>query len=405
MPRLNFPFVCGLDWLQIYVFLHNEIADLENSSIKVKVEDFPTPQFLRRARIFLAYDKLFLPFCQLLFVPRTSVLPRNAAQVKIENRALYESALMPRISFVFSALDIEYRSLSRVDVYFDCNKFYGGKSPRAIVNDYTRQKILKIGINKGYLNFANYGYLVANGSTKMPAGFKVGTPQWTGITWGSKDYVQTQIYDKTRELREVKYKPWIVESWQNAGLDINNVWRTEMRIMHHGKGIKLLDSGDLFALGAFEVANDERIRELFRTFAERHLRFVYKDYHAKRQQMRPVRLFEHLMQQEPTIKPKVIVSKSHSNRTTNLVANFLITLKEYTDNNAIVPTSRAIGVQIDNVINQIKATFPNYFFKEKNVSEVEVFRRLNDSLLRRKNIAGMPIDLFVQGFLEDMQKG
>lgn len=399
MARLVYPFVCGLDWLQIYCYLHSELKDYADTDLKVSVKDFPTPQFLMKADVSLRVDGALLPFCQILFKPRTSVLPGRAAQVKIENRALYESNLMPRISYVFSRLDIEYRSLSRVDVYLDCNRYYGGKRPSLLVSEYVKQKILKIGINRGYLNFANYGYMISNGSRKVPAGFHVGSPQWTGITWGSKDYIQTQIYDKTRELREQKYKPYIVDAWQRAGLDISNVWRTEMRIMSRGKGIQLLESGDLFALGAFEIANEARVRDLFLSFAERQLRFVYRDYHAKRQQMRPVKLFNHVADYEVSIKPKICVSKVHSTRTKSMVVNFLDALREYVENNALATTTQGMSEQITNVINQINATFPNYLFNEVSCERAELFRRLNDALLRRVHTAMTPLDLFVSEFL------
>lgn len=399
MARVNFPFVCGLDWVQIYCFLHRGLVDIADADMKVSVKEFPTPQFLMKADVSLRVDSALLPFCQILFKPRTSVLPPQAAQVKIENRALYEAALMPRISFVFSRLDIEYRSLSRVDVYLDCNRYYGGKRPSLLVSEYVKQKILKIGINRGYLNFANYGYMISNGSRKVPAGFHVGSPQWTGITWGSKDYIQTQIYDKTRELKEQKYKPYIVESWQRAGLDVNDVWRTEMRIMSRGKGIQLLESGDLFALGAYEIANEARVRDLFLSFAERQLRFVYRDYHAKRQQMRAVNLFDHVSKAEVSIKPKICVSQVHSTRTKSMVVNFLDALREYIDNNALATTTRGMSEQISNVITQINATFPNYLFKEVGCERAELFRRLNDMLLRRCHSLSLPLDLFVSNFL------
>lgn len=399
MARVNFPFVCGLDWVQMYCFLHRPLVDVCDADMKVSVKEFPTPQFLMKADVSLRVDSYLLPFCQILFKPRTSVLPPQAAQVKIENRALYEAALMPRISYVFSRLDIEYRSLSRVDVYLDCNRYYGGKRPSLLVSEYVKQKILKIGINRGYLNFANYGYMISNGSHKVPAGFHVGSPQWTGITWGSKDYIQTQIYDKTRELREQKFKPYIVESWQRAGLDVDSVWRTEMRIMSRGKGIQLMETGDLFALGAFEIANEARVRDLFLSFAERQLRFVYRDYHAKRQQMRPVKLFDHVSKAEVSIKPKISVSKVYSTRTKSMVVNFLDALKEYIDNNALATTTRGMSEQIANVITQINATFPNYLFKEVGCERAELFRRLNDMLLRRCHSLSQPLDLFVSNFL------
>lgn len=405
MARLNYPFVCGLDWLQIFVYLHKPLTNYETEAIKIEVSDFPTKQFLSRARISLRICEKVLPFCELLFRPRTSIMPDVAAMLKIENARLYECNLMPRLSFVMSTLDIEYRSLSRVDVYYDCNKFHGGKSPRQFVQDYVSRKVLKIGINKGFLNFANLGYTVANGTRKMPAGFKVGTPVWTGVTWGSRDYVQTQIYDKSRELREVKYKPHIVDTWQAAGLDPSCVWRCEMRIAGKGQGITLVETGDLFALGAYEVANSERVHELFQTYADRHLRFVFKDYHAKRQQMRPVRLFCELTENEVSIKPKIRQTQTHSLRTVSLVKSFICRLGEYAEARTIEKVTPGLDRVISTLINQIDVTFPSYLFQGRKSADIDIFRRLNDALLRNVHWAGLGLDVFTSDWLQKYGQG
>lgn len=401
MARLSYPFVCGLDWLQLFVHLHKTPTNYESKEIKVEVTDFPTKQFLSRARIFLRVQGAMVHFCELLFTPRTSVLPRVAGMLKVENARLYESDLMPRLSFVMSNLDIEYRSLSRVDVFYDCNKFYGGKSPRQFVQDYVGRKVLKIGINKGFINFANLGYTVANGTRKMPAGFKIGTPVWTGVTWGSRDYVQTQIYDKSRELREVKYKPHIVDAWQAAGLDPSCVWRCEMRIAGKGQSITLVESGDLFSLGAYEVANSARVRELFQTYADRHLRFVYKDYHAKRQQMRRVVLFGKLSENEVTIKPKIRQTQTHSLRTVNLVKKFLCRLEEYAEAKTIEKVTPRFTDLVSTMVHQIDVTFPSYLFQEKKQGDIDIFRRLNDALLRNVHWVGRGLDVFTSAWLHN----
>ena len=123
MARLNYPFVCGLDWLQIYVFLHAELKSFENEELRTNTEEFSTPQFKMRTKVYLRRQSRWLPFCEILHNPRTSVMPISAAMLKIDNRALYECDLMGRLSYTMTNLNIEYRSLSRVDVFYDCNKF------------------------------------------------------------------------------------------------------------------------------------------------------------------------------------------------------------------------------------------------------------------------------------------
>lgn len=403
MAKLNYPFACGIDWLQVFVFLHSPLENKEIGDVRVTVSDYPTAQFLEKAEISLRFESKWLPFAIILFKPRTSVLPSYAAQMKLENRALYEENLMPRLSYVFSVLNIEYRSISRVDIFYDCNKFWGGRSPRQFLTDYTRQKVLKIGINRGFLNFDNFGYQVANGSKKMPAGFRVGSPLWTGCTWGSKDYIQAQIYNKSEELRKVKYKPHIVAMWEDCGLDPECVWRSEIRIKKQGKHLQLIESGDLFSLGAFEIANQERIWELFKEYSDKYFRFVFRDYHAKRQQMRPCRLFGQLVDNQTSIKRKIHFHQTHSNRVTSMVVNYLGRLKELLGQGIVLEVNKHIAADVDAVMRQIQNTFPNYFFNENNKSDFDVFRRLNDMLLRRE-WQGEKLDLFQSSWLMSKSK-
>ena len=43
--------------------------------------------------------------------------------------------------------------------------------------------------------------------------------------------VDTYLYNKTKEMQDKKYKPWIVEAWKRAGIDTSkDVWRLEFSL-------------------------------------------------------------------------------------------------------------------------------------------------------------------------------
>lgn len=323
MPKVDYPFVCGVDWLQLYGKFKNDLPERGRSgNVSWIARDFPTPQFKGKLEVYFRDEKCTSLFCEVLFNPRLSSLPVSAAMLKVENKWLYTSSWFSALSEVMAAIGLEYVSISRIDVYYDCIKFQNGLLPRKLVADYILRKVLKIGINRGYIAFNDWGYNIPCGTKKDTISVQKTLPNINGITWGNKGYIQTQIYNKSLELREKKYKEWIVRSWADAGLIGNDVWRCEIRIQKQGKSLQLLESGDMFALGMNEVADEFRVFELFLAYAEKQLRFVKADYHAKRQQMKKIDLFAANMD-KVTIKPRHVYDFGNTNKTLRVVVNYL----------------------------------------------------------------------------------
>jgi len=355
MPKLNYPFLCGVDWFQVYGFLHSELLP-SSQSFSLRVEDFPTSQFLLRARVFFGSSE----FCELLLCPRTSLLPANAFQLKINNKWLYTSEWFNLFRRVCSEFNLEVKSVSRIDVFFDCIKYWGGRRPSRLISEYVGQKVLKIGVNRGYLAFKNFGYAIPVGSSSSSV--PIGSPKWNGITWGQKGYVQTQIYNKSLELREVKFKPWIVDSWEAAGLRGEDVWRSEIRIQKNGKNLQLLDSGDLFALGTDEVSNEARIWDLFQVYADRYLRFVVRDYHRKRQQMKPIKLFPNSSEWLPPFRLKHPSREVCTNRTLSIVQNYLRNASAAVASSSPTPLQSEYARMCENAADALQSLFKGYEF-------------------------------------------
>lgn len=376
MPKVNFPAVFGVDWLQLFGHLHKDPATLVPSrSVKVLVADYPTPQFLSKVSIDLVKDNKLVHFAEVLFKPRHSFLPSEACQLRVLNQALYTSSWFEDLRMVSRFLGFEFFSISRIDVYCDCCRYWGGRRPAKLVLDYVQQRLLKIGINRGSASFQSYGYSVAKcnaPSMNLP----IKAPDINAVTWGSKGYIQTQIYNKSLELRQVKFKPWIYDSWQRAGLVGDDVWRSEIRIQKQGKSIQLLDSGDMFALGVSDVADQQRIKDLFLAYADKHLRFVVRDYHAKKQQMKPIKLFSEAPEDERSIKPKINRSEITTNRTTKSVQAYLSTIEEWIDNGNITLSSSTYKEALFRVQALISQLAPDGYFDRPHSKISRIFQRL-----------------------------
>lgn len=324
MPKLNYTFIVNVDWLQVYCRQRDVFVSVDSGPIRTQIkEEYLTALYSCKMDIAFMENGKKIPYAELLFKPRVSTIPQNSCHLRILNEQLYTNTWFQKYCMLLASLPIEFRSITRLDICCDFNKFYGGLSPKLMIKKYLDGDFLKIGINRGYMSFADMGYTIPNGATKLPNGFTKKTPNINAITWGSKGYVQTQLYNKSRELRDVKFKPWIYEAWQRAGIDKEDVWRLEFRIQGAGKECQLLDTGDLFQLGVSDIMDVSRYYEVFYQYYLRYFRFVKADYHRKKQQMTPIKFFHELADLQPSIKLKIHPTKCHSNRTSTSVCNFL----------------------------------------------------------------------------------
>lgn len=411
--KVNYPFSAAVDWLQIYCKLQcTEEQMVLTEGVKVVVSNFPTPQFLKKAVFSFEKEP---PFAEMLFQPRTSVLPACAAQLRVMNQHLYTENWLDRLRFILKSAHIKYVSLSRIDLAVDFNRLYKGLSPKTLLTSFIKGKFLKIGISKGFLHFDDWGYKVANNASSLKGVSFSKTPNITGCTWGSKGYVQTQIYNKSKELREVKYKPWIVSTWEKNGLDINeDVWRAEIRIQKQGRELEMaecLDTDVNYNLSLFEISNPNRIYETFYAYAKKYLRFVHRDYHVKKTQMKDIQLFTPPYVRDLYIAPKISKTEVESNKTSVIVRNFLNSLREQVMRGVIITPDQEASVRnLYLVEGQISALFGNKLINRKSTiskevvravaSKMEYFRQedlfqiyqasLQDSLQMAKNLSPRP---------------
>lgn len=164
---------------------------------------------------------------QMQYNPRSSALKPNLVIIKLANRCLYEYDYIALIHTINEGLNLEYNSLSRLDI---CADFYTFEycTPQELIRQFLQRKLRRYGKSKYVLHgnqdrAQEYEYL------------RFGSPTSDVVCY---------LYNKSLEMREVKHKPYIVRQWSQLTYNYGDiapapdVWRLEFRL--NGDNIKTL---------------------------------------------------------------------------------------------------------------------------------------------------------------------
>lgn len=181
--------------------------------------------FQHRAMVF---DSRGAKFLTLLWCPYSKVLPQNLMTCQVANEFLYIPGGFG-FKWAWETLqticDCTFNAIGRFDV---CIDWEGNE---------TRMEFLKH-LNSGHY----YAQRKSEGSTWWHETNDKGhsRKQLHCLTWGSpKSEIKVKVYHKSREQGllngDQPEKPWIVEEWKQAGLNVRNVWRLEFSLAGAGQ--------------------------------------------------------------------------------------------------------------------------------------------------------------------------
>ena len=216
-------------------------------SITLELLQYGTRQFSMLANVYISREKIGV----LQAYPRTSTLPRNAMIFKVENQWLYRPDWRAQIGLVFRTLHIVPKSISRIDLAADFNRFACGLHPIEFIRGFMTGEIKHKGRGAGHCDFVQrYAYL--KGENRL-----VDTLHFNALTIGKKTSdAHCYLYNKTLELEQIKMKPWIVECWSQAGFNIDDVWRLEVTCQDKALKFKDKSSGALVELTFDDIAGE-----------------------------------------------------------------------------------------------------------------------------------------------------
>lgn len=272
----NYAISC--DWLQVYCENCNplgiELNSISSEKYTFEKADCSSRQFRDIYNVYLSNGD---HYAVIQCTPFSSIIDKKGAIIKLCNRELYKCDFAPVFMSFLNTYNFRYKSISRIDVSYDCNAFCQGMKPRRLINGLMNGKILKNNQGKASLMFDTH---------------KVGI--WQGIHFGSaSSAVSSVMYNKTKELQEVKDKPYIRELWSLNGIDTTSeVWRVELRIKSDATHLVKLDTGELFRLSPNMLENQQNIENVFYTYAKQYFSFKINNGTKNKTRMKDVLLFD-----------------------------------------------------------------------------------------------------------------
>lgn len=154
-------------------------------------------------------------FC-LMTEPHSTIIDNLEINVRVDNRLLYNNDLWACIDKLINMLQITNINVTRCDICNDFNLFANGMHAKDVIFELANHKYRKVGKSK----FAIYGIQTKSGLI------------YNGIRYGVHgSELSVYLYNKTLELKEKVYKPYIVERWLDFGLNPADVWRLELSLM------------------------------------------------------------------------------------------------------------------------------------------------------------------------------
>lgn len=200
---------------------------------------------------------------QMQYNPRSSALKPNLVIVKLANRCLYEYDYIALIRTINEGLNLEYNSLSRLDV---CADFYTFEhcTPQELIRQFLQRKLRRFGKSK---------YVLHGNQDKAQ--------EYEYLRFGSPTSdVVCYLYNKSLEMREVKHKPYIVRQWSQLSYKYEDVcpapdvWRLEFRL--NGDNIKVLcdENGELCDLTLNALNNKTTLLHLYSALVNKFWRWA-----------------------------------------------------------------------------------------------------------------------------------
>lgn len=262
--------VVSIDWLSLYC----DFSDYQiREDYSVNLMPYSTRQFKVIEEIIK--DKEAIATIQR--VPVSSVIKENTGIVKFNNRILYQKNAIEFIKEFLRRFRVKVLNISRIDICADFNEFQEYFNPHNFILDFVSGVILKNGRcdftlsgEHAYDNVFNY--------------FRVGKKTSDVVVY---------LYNKSKEMRDVKFKHYIHDKWVKNGLDVKkDVWRLEVSISGRGREFIDKDTGEIREITLESIYRPEGVAELFHTFINHYFNFKYNNNTKNKSRMMDVKLFD-----------------------------------------------------------------------------------------------------------------
>lgn len=271
----------NLDWLQCRVEEPQDsprgVLYFERAGYKVVLRDYGTPLYREMFTIYQDGEE----FIEVRRDPISrqsdgGILSDNSMHLRLCNRTCYFEDAIQQLRQFCLAHNLYYMNLSRVDICCDFNEFLHGDNPRNFIQSYLEGRYCKTRITQ----------IAAHGQDSDTCRI------WNSISWASKtSVVRTKLYNKSIEMRQVKRKPYIIDHWRAAGLDVNrDVWRVEFSIGSQMNSLMNAKTKEFTEVSLNSYDTREKLWYMFHLLASRYFHFKHVRYDEKGTMIRKARL-------------------------------------------------------------------------------------------------------------------
>lgn len=206
----NFCIHC--DWLSIHCEMGIDFNLFKNENYRVELLN-QTKVF---KKIYGIRDKNGVEIANLSCEANDTILPKNHCILKLSNNRLYceyDPALFVK-SFM-NDVGLVYHSVCRFDIAYDFQEFENNLDPNDFMRMFSMGEIVRSKNADYQVNFRQIG----------------GKNVYSGITIGKHtSEVRTVLYNKTKEMNDVKNKPYIREIHNQVFKNDKDVYRLEFSI-------------------------------------------------------------------------------------------------------------------------------------------------------------------------------
>jgi hypothetical protein len=293
--KVKSQYLQGIDWLQICFKFIAEKRWLKSEYFEIKKEEGRTQHFGVITNVFYKGINCF----NICSHPISNILPPDMLLLKVINEFLYREDWMKILELFQEEQNLKFNNLTRFDLYLDFNNFESFNSPEILIHKFVSDKVIKS--NKGKFK------IMGNNLNKM---------QFEYLRFGQgTSEISTYLYNKSKELQEVKNKPYIIDSWLRGGLNISNdIWRLEFSIKVPNLTLCSEDGELLATINHYNELTPENINLMLLYYINTNFKFYYNDGQARKDRNRHVILFPYNFEKIKRLRSYSMLDSSRSDK-------------------------------------------------------------------------------------------
>lgn len=203
----------NIDWLEVYCLedfnKYPMNADFyRKNGIMVREREYGTRQYNEMFTVLDKDDESYMeirrnPVSSMADSRNNGIFDPLSCHIRLSNRHCYDNEAIYNFSELLNKLGYTIVRIFRIDLALDFEYFDSKDEPYKFLQRYMAGKYSKI--NQGNIN--------AHGADTWES------RNWYSVSWGARtSMVSTKFYCKTKELAEVRDKPYIRWAWFDAGL-------------------------------------------------------------------------------------------------------------------------------------------------------------------------------------------